>query len=216
VALYGYAHVPWMSRRQQLIPPEALPTPEARLEMFDTARQLFRWDGYRDIGIDHFARPEDGLARAQGAGQLRRNFQGYTDDPSPVLIGLGASAISRFPQGYAQNAAGTAAYTKAVRAGEFATERGHRFQGEDRLRARIIEALMCDFAVARAALVRDFAVPPDRIEALFQTARDDFGAMVQVTDQGLAIPDQARPLTRMIARSFDAYAGAAARHSPAI
>jgi oxygen-independent coproporphyrinogen-3 oxidase len=216
VALYGYAHVPWMSRRQQLIPPEALPTPEARLEMFDTARQLFRWDGYRDIGIDHFARPEDGLARAQAAGQLRRNFQGYTDDPSPVLIGLGASAISRFPQGYAQNAAGTAAYTKAVRAGAFATERGHRFRGEDQLRARIIEALMCDFAVARAALVRDFAVPPDRIEALFQTARDDFGAMVQISDQGLAIPDHARPLTRMIARSFDAYAGAAARHSPAI
>jgi oxygen-independent coproporphyrinogen-3 oxidase len=216
VALYGYAHVPWMSRRQQLIPPEALPTPEARLEMFDTARQLFRWDGYRDIGIDHFARPEDGLARAQGAGQLRRNFQGYTDDPSPVLIGLGASAISRFPQGYAQNAAGTAAYTKAVRAGAFATERGHRFQGEDTLRGRIIEALMCDFAVDRAALIRDFGVPPERIEALFQTAREDFGSMVQVTDRGLAIPDHARPLTRMIARSFDAYTGAAARHSPAI
>ena len=108
VALYGYAHVPWMSRRQQMIPSDAMPTPEERLELFETARKLFLWDGYEEIGIDHFAKPEDGMARALQAGTLRRNFQGYTDDPAPVLIGLGASSISRFPQGYAQNASGTA------------------------------------------------------------------------------------------------------------
>jgi oxygen-independent coproporphyrinogen-3 oxidase len=216
VALYGYAHVPWMSRRQQMIPSDAMPTPEERLDLFETARRLFTWDGYQEIGIDHFARPEDGMARAQRAGTLRRNFQGYTDDPAPVLIGLGASSISRFPQGFAQNASGTADHAKAIRAGQFSTHRGHRFAGEDTLRARIIEALMCDFTVSRAELLRDFDVTPARLEAMFQTAVAEFGGMVTVTDQAFVIPARARPLTRMIARAFDAYDSAKARHSSAI
>ncbi len=216
VALYGYAHVPWMSRRQQMIPSDAMPTPEERLGLFETARQLFLWDGYQEIGIDHFAKPMDGMARAQRAGRLKRNFQGYTDDPAPVLIGLGASSISRFPQGFAQNVSGTADHAKAVRAGSFATHRGHRFSGEDTLRARIIEALMCDFTVSRAELLADYDVSPARIEALFQAAMAEFGSMLTLTSAGLSIPDRARPLTRMIARAFDAYDTAQARHSSAV
>jgi oxygen-independent coproporphyrinogen III oxidase len=216
VALYGYAHVPWMSRRQQMIPSDAMPTPEERLELFETARKLFTWDGYQEIGIDHFAKPEDGMARAQRNGTLKRNFQGYTDDPAPVLIGLGASSISRFPQGYAQNASGTAEHTKAIRAGQFSTHRGHRFAGEDTLRARIIEALMCDFTVSRAELLRNFDVTPARLETLFQKAAAEFNGMVRVTDEGFVIPDRAKPLTRMIARAFDAYDSEKARHSSAV
>ncbi|MFO1202038.1 MAG: oxygen-independent coproporphyrinogen III oxidase [Tabrizicola sp.] len=216
VALYGYAHVPWMSRRQQMIPSDAMPTPEERLSLFETARQLFLWDGYVEVGIDHFAKPEDGMARALKAGTLRRNFQGYTDDTAPVLIGLGASSISRFPQGFAQNASGTAQHTKAVRDGGFSTHKGHRFQGEDTLRARIIEALMCDFRVVRSELLRDFDVTPARIEAMFQRAAAEFGDMVRVTEEGFFIPDRAKPLTRMIARAFDAYDSAKAKHSSAI
>ena len=216
VALYGYAHVPWMSRRQQMIPSDAMPTPEERLSLFDTARQLFLWDGYVEIGIDHFARPEDGMARALQAGTLRRNFQGYTDDPASVLIGLGASSISRFPQGFAQNASGTAEYTKAVRAGQFSTQKGHAFREEDLLRARIIEALMCDFRVSRAELLQSFDVKASRLEALFQAAVAQFGDMVRVTEDGLRIPDRARPLTRMIARTFDAYDQSKAKHSSAV
>lgn len=216
IALYGYAHVPWMSRRQQMIPSDAMPTPEERLSLFETARKLFLWDGYVEIGIDHFAKPEDGLARALKAGRLRRNFQGYTDDTSPVLIGIGASAISRFPQGFAQNASGTAEHTRAIREGRFSTHRGHRFAGEDLLRARIIEALMCDFRVSRAELLASHGVASARVETLFQTAVRDFGDMVRVTEEGLSIPDRARPLTRMIARAFDAYDSAKAQHSSAI
>jgi oxygen-independent coproporphyrinogen III oxidase len=216
VALYGYAHVPWMSRRQQMIPSDAMPTPEERLDLFETARQLFLWDGYQEIGIDHFAKPEDGMARAQRKGRLRRNFQGYTDDPASVLIGLGASSISRFPQGFAQNASGTADHAKAIRAGQFSTHRGHRFTGEDTLRARIIEALMCDFAVSRGELLRDFDVTSARLESLFQHAVSEFGSMVRLTADALVIPEKARPLTRMIARAFDAYDSAQARHSSAI
>jgi oxygen-independent coproporphyrinogen III oxidase len=216
VALYGYAHVPWMSRRQQMIPSDGMPTPEERLSLFETARRLFIWDGYQEIGIDHFARPTDSMARAQRAGTLRRNFQGYTDDPAPVLIGLGASSISRFPQGFAQNASATAAHTKAIREGHFSTHRGHRFTGEDTLRARIIEALMCDFAVSRSELLANFDVSPARLDALFRAAADEFAGMVRVTEDGFQIPERARPLTRMIARAFDAFNVAEARHSSAV
>ncbi len=216
VALYGYAHVPWMSRRQQMIPSESIPTPEERLDLFETARELFLWDGYAEIGIDHFARPEDGMAVAQRQGTLRRNFQGYTDDTSPVLIGLGASSISRFPQGFAQNASGTSDHTKSIRAGQFSTHRGHAFTGEDVLRARIIEALMCDFRVSRAEILRDFAVAPERLDSLFLGAVGQFPGMVELDAKGLSIPQKARPLTRIIARAFDAYDQTKAQHSAAI
>lgn len=216
VALYGYAHVPWMSRRQQLIPSDAMPTPEERLRLFETAEQLFDWDGYRAIGIDHFARPDDGLAIAQTTGRLRRNFQGYTDDTAHVLIGLGASSISRFPQGFAQNAPGTSAHTKAIREGQFSTHKGHVFAGEDKMRARIIEALMCDFTVSRAEIERDFDVTPDRLDLLFRAAADAFPGMVRLGPEGLTIPQHGRPLTRMIARAFDAYDQTKAQHSAAI
>jgi len=216
VALYGYAHVPWMSRRQQMIPSDAIPTPQERLRLFETAARLFEWDGYQAVGIDHFARPDDGLAVAARTGHLRRNFQGYTDDTAPVLVGLGASSISRFPQGYAQNVSGTADYTRAVRAGQFTTHRGHAFTAEDRLRGRIIEALMCDFHVSRAELLAGHAVTDDQLDALFGRAQAQFGTMVRLTPEGLSIPPEARPLTRMIARCFDAYDQTKAQHSAAV
>ena len=216
VALYGYAHVPWMAKRQALIPTEALPSPETRLELFDTARRLFMWDGYAEIGIDHFAKPGDSMAKAAQTGHLRRNFQGYTDDTCDVLIGLGASAISRFPQGFAQNASSTAAYQKAVRAGEMATGRGHIFKGEDTMRARMIEMLMCDFRIDGAAILRDFDITPTALDAMLtQTARQ-FPGMLRLAGHGLTIEPQGRALTRMIARAFDAYEMRAEGHSSAI
>ncbi|OYU40874.1 MAG: oxygen-independent coproporphyrinogen III oxidase [Pseudorhodobacter sp. PARRP1] len=216
VALYGYAHVPWMSRRQQMIPSDAMPTPEERLDLFEVARQMFVADGYAEIGIDHFAKPTDSMAQAAKAGRLRRNFQGYTDDTSPILIGLGASSISRFPQGYAQNAPATAAHTKAIRAGQFSTERGHAFAGEDGLRGRLIEALMCDFHINRAEILRDFAVTPEQLDALLTSAAAAFPQMLVLDAAGLSIPETSRPLTRMVARMFDAYDHARAKHSAAV
>lgn len=216
VALYGYAHVPWVSRRQQMIPSDAIPTPQERLNLFETARKLFVWDGYDEIGIDHFARPGDGMAKAAKAGTLRRNFQGYTDDTAPVLVGLGASSISRFPQGYAQNASATAVHTKAIREGHFSTHRGHAFTGEDQMRGRIIEALMCDFRVERAEILASFAVTETRLDTLLAEAAAAFPGMVTLDQTGLAILPQGRPLARMVARAFDAYDQSKAQHSAAI
>ena len=216
VALYGYAHVPWMSRRQQMIPSDTMPTPQERLSLFEVARQLFVKAGYTEVGIDHFARPTDGLAIAARNGTLRRNFQGYTDDAAPVLIGLGASSISRFPQGFAQNASGTADHSRAIRAGQFSSHRGHVFSDEDRLRGRIIEALMSDFHVSRSEILRDYGVTEDRLQALFQAAETAFPDMVVLNDAGLTIPPHAKPLTRMIARAFDGYDQSKAQHSSAV
>ena len=216
VALYGYAHVPWMARRQVMIPSDAMPTPEERLDLFEAARELFVWDGFREIGIDHFARPGDGLEIAARAGKLRRNFQGYTDDDAEVLIGLGASSISRFPQGYAQAQGGTSDYVRDVRAGRFPTHRGHRFTAEDKLRARIIEALMCDFRVDYDELRHDFGLSAAEISALVAPVLSQFRGMLETSDEALTIPDRARPLTRMIARAFDAYDLSKAGHSQAV
>lgn len=216
VALYGYAHVPWMARRQALIPSDALPTPEERLELFETARKLFIWDGFDEIGIDHFAVPSDGLAIAQKSGKLRRNFQGYTDDPADVLIGVGASAISRFPQGYAQNAPATSAHTAAIREGVFSTSRGHAFKGEDVVRSRLIEALMCDFRIKRAEILGNYDVSAAWLDRVFGEVARSFPGMVETDENGFFIPAKARALTRMIARGFDAYDLSKAGHSSAI
>ncbi|MGV8985480.1 MAG: oxygen-independent coproporphyrinogen III oxidase [Cypionkella sp.] len=215
VALYGYAHVPWMSRRQQMIPSDALPTAEERLGLYEVARELFLADGYEEIGIDHFARPTDSMAIAARTGHLRRNFQGYTDDTAPTLVGLGASSISRFPQGYAQNASGTSEHTQAIREGHFSTHRGHAFGGEDRLRARIIEALMCDFRVERAELM-GFGIDAAKVDAMLTRVAVAFPGMVTLDEVALAILPEGRPLTRMIARGFDAYDHGKALHSAAI
>jgi len=216
VALYGYAHVPWMAKRQQLIPSDALPTPETRLDLFETARRLFAWDNYAEIGIDHFATQEDGLTHALKTGRLKRNFQGYTDDQSDVLIGIGASSISRFPQGFAQNAPATSVHAKAIRAGAFSTARGHLFKGQDKLRARLIEALMCDFRIESAEILRDHAITAAELRQMYDTANSAFDGLLRITDEGLWIPPEARALTRMIARSFDAYDLSKAGHSSAI
>ena len=216
IALYGYAHVPWMARRQQMIPSDTLPRPEERLDLFDTARRLLLWDGYEEIGIDHFARPHDGLAKAARSGRLRRNFQGYTDDTSPVLIGLGASSISRFPQGFAQNAPATAQWKKAIEAGKFATSRGHTFTPSDLWRGRAIEALMCDFRLSRDELIHEYGADATMLDALIERAVSRFGDFVKRTRDGLAIPPEGQPLTRMIATVFDEYAMDKAGHSSAV
>jgi oxygen-independent coproporphyrinogen-3 oxidase len=214
VALYGYAHVPWMSRRQNMIPSDAIPTAQERLKLFEVARELFLADGYDEIGIDHFAKPTDGMAVAAKAGKLKRNFQGYTDDQAPVLIGLGASSISRFPQGYAQNVSGTSDYTASIRQGRFSTHRGHVFSGEDVLRGRMIEALMCDFRIDRAEMER--LGHRKTVAALLTEVAGQFPGMTKLDDFGLTIPFAARPLIRVIARAFDAYDQTKAKHSAAI
>lgn len=205
-----------MSRRQVMIPERELPGTEARLSLFTTARELFMADGLVQIGIDHFARPADSLARARDLGRLRRNFQGYTDDRSEVLIGLGASSISRFPQGYAQNVPATGAYTAAIRDGRMAVARGHVFTHEDAWRGRMIEALMCDFRIDLHEMTLRFGLSPAQLQHLFAPLVARFGGMIRLDPDALSITPQGRPLTRVIAQQLDGYATAPTSHSHAI
>ncbi|MEJ6390409.1 oxygen-independent coproporphyrinogen III oxidase [Gymnodinialimonas ulvae] len=214
VALYGYAHVPWMAKRQSLIPIEDLPAPEARLALFETAEEILRWDGYSRIGIDHFARPNDTLAEAERQGRLRRNFQGYTDDTCDVLIGVGASSISKFPQGFVQNTASTANYQRAVRAGDLPTGRGHVLTKDDILRSEIIEQLMCGFGYD---LRKINPAQRAKVAPILDDLARAYDGHVTRTETGVRILEASTPLTRIIARHIDAYTSTqSASHSSAI
>lgn len=216
VALFGYAHVPWMARRQKLIPTDALPSPEARLDLFDTAHALFTANGLRQIGIDHFARTGDGLDTAQKNGTMRRNFQGYTEDKSETLIGFGASSISRYPQGYAQNEPATSKYVEKIQTGTLATARGHEFKNQDLIRARIIELLLCDFVVDFAQVAQEFNTDVNTLTAMADGLDDLLPNTFTLTANKLTILPFAQTLVRIAARHFDAYDMNASGHSQAV
>lgn len=209
LALYGYAHVPWMSKRQRLIPEDALPPPPERLELSETARHILMNAGYVPIGIDHFAKPGDSMAAAAAAGHLRRNFQGYTTDRYTTLIGLGASAVSRYPHGFAQNAARTGDWAKALSERHLPTARGHVFSGADRLRGRVIEEIMCQFRVDIDAVADELGMEASQLDAdldrlllLYPDAVDQAGAQA---GRKLALSHGDGRFARIVAAVFDGY-----------
>ncbi len=213
IALFGYAHVPSFSKRQKLIPDAALPGEEDRYHLARQAAAAFTGSGYEPIGIDHFAKPADSLAIAAKTGHLRRNFQGYTDDTCPTLIGIGASSISQFAQGYVQNASATAAYIERVAAGQLAGHRGYEMTAADRLRATAINMLMCDFAIDLERLAQHAGAA--ELAPIHDTILQDFAGMV-VKDAGhIRITPAGRALTRIIAQRYDGFAGIAAQYSQA-
>ena len=216
VALYGYAHVPWMAKRQVMIPTDALPSPEERLELFDISRQMFLADGYREIGIDHYARDTDTLALADDQGRLRRNFQGYTDDASDVLIGLGASAISRYPQGYSQNETISSRYATAIAKGALATERGYEMRDEDQLRAAMIESLMCSFSLDLPAIAARFDLPVDAIRDRTAGLRARFSGQIADSGDMIRLTQSSRLIARLAAQELDSFQMPQGRHSRAM
>lgn len=143
VALFGYAHVPQLIPRQRRIDAAQLPSTEERFRQAEFGHEWLGGRGYEAVGFDHFATPSDPLAIAAREGRLSRNFQGFTDDGAAVLIGLGASAISRFPNLLVQTAKNTGRYRMRVLAGRLPAERGVLRDAEDRACGRIIEALLC-------------------------------------------------------------------------
>ncbi|MDP6707981.1 MAG: oxygen-independent coproporphyrinogen III oxidase [Alphaproteobacteria bacterium] len=204
VALFGYAHVPWMKRHQRLIDDEALPGPRARLQQFLAASERLTAAGYEAIGLDHFARADDTLAVAARQGRMHRNFQGYTEDDATALIGFGASAIGELPQGYAQNAAPIHDYKRRIGAGRLATVRGIAVTPEDRIRRAVIERLMCDLAVDLADICDRHDRPvesfDDEIELMRAFARD---GLVSLEGRAIRVHEEARPLLRSICAAFD-------------
>lgn len=218
VALFGYAHVPWMKKHQKLIDESALPGAVERVRQAAAAAGRLTALGYDAIGLDHFALPGDGLARAQRAGTLRRNFQGYTTDRAPVLLGFGASSIGSLPQGYVQNAADTPAWRRAIEEGGLAVVRGVAVSARDLLRRAAIERLMCDLEVDLGAVCRAHHATPDvfagEVAALAPLVKC---GIVVVEGDVVRVRPEARLLLRVVCAAFDRHPPrGAARYSAAV
>ena len=217
VAVFGYAHVPWFRPQQRLIEQSDLPTSPERLAQSEAAHDTLVEFGYQAIGLDHYARPDDELFAQSG--KLQRNFQGYTDDDADALIGLGASAIGRLPQGFAQNAPAVGNYSRAIAEGKLATVKGialirrrpparqhHRAAdvrhggGSGRHRARVRVVSAADFS-----------------EELEQLRPYRENGSVEIDGHRIRITEQGRPYMRLVASAFDTYLpGAKSRHSVAV
>nr|WP_149892173.1 oxygen-independent coproporphyrinogen III oxidase [Roseibium aestuarii] len=206
ISLFGYAHVPWMKKHQRLIDESLLPAPSERVAMAASARDALIAGGYCQIGLDHFALPDDSMARALETGELHRNFQGYTTDQATQLIGLGVSSIGKLDAGYVQNISDVAHWTRAIEAGDLPVARGFAFSADDRMRGHIIERLMtdhlCDLGAAAQAQGLDMDALNDARQELAPLLADGLatleGSVLTVTPQG-------RPFVRLVAAAFDAY-----------
>jgi oxygen-independent coproporphyrinogen III oxidase len=218
LALFGYAHVPWMKTHQRMIDEAALPDPAERLRQSSAAASRIEAAGYIAVGIDHFARATDRLAVAARAGKLRRNFQGYTTDSAPALIGFGASSIGSLPQGYVQNITATGEYIRAIRERGLAIAKGIAFSDEDRMRGWVIERLMCDFEIAVDELRHRFGQAAGAVlREMSFAAQGDRDGIIDFDGRTFAITRQGRPFVRSIAAAFDTYlATGVGRHSVAV
>jgi oxygen-independent coproporphyrinogen-3 oxidase len=217
-SVFGYAHVPAMMKHQQVIDEAALPGAAERLQQEQAIGDALVRAGYMRIGLDHYARPGDKLAQARMDGGLRRNFQGYTDDPADALIGFGASSIGQLPQGYVQNASDTKGWRERIEAGDLPTVRGIALTPEDGLRAAIIERLMCDLRVDIPASLRRWGFFPGWLDAELAKLQPLVAdGLVRVEGGVVTVPEPARKLVRRVASVFDAYLDpAAGRHAVAV
>ncbi|WP_353642666.1 oxygen-independent coproporphyrinogen III oxidase [Mesorhizobium sp. WSM2239] len=206
LAVFGYAHLPSVAKNQRLIEEIALPDSAARAEQAAAVAETLVAAGYREIGLDHFALPDDKLALAQTAGRLRRNSLGYSADTCKTLIGFGASAIGRVGGGYVQNEVTQDCYSRHIAAGRLATSKGHRLTTEDRVRGAIIERLMCDLEADVPAICADHGFDPIRFhhsaERLALLAED---GIVEIEDGFIRVRQEHRFVIRAVAAAFDAF-----------
>ncbi|HMN38019.1 MAG TPA: oxygen-independent coproporphyrinogen III oxidase [Hyphomicrobium sp.] len=214
IAIFGYAHLPARLKHQRLIEEKALP---GVMERFGQSRRLHRIllaAGYKAVGLDHYAKPTDKLADEE----IHRNFQGYTTDSSDALVGLGASAIGNLPQGYVQNAVAAGAYQALVNGGSLATVKGVKLTADDRVRAAVIERLMCGFELSKRELREEFGQDAEPVIAdadLLVEADQD--GLVMATEDGFKVTDMGKPFVRTICSAFDAYHGQGkAQHALAV
>ncbi|MUT31347.1 MULTISPECIES: oxygen-independent coproporphyrinogen III oxidase [Mesorhizobium] len=206
LAVFGYSHIPSFIKNQRLIDEASLPDSAARAEQDAAIAVTLIAAGYREIGLDHFALPDDDLALAQKTGRLRRNSLGYSADTCKTLIGFGASAIGRVGEGYVQNEVTRESYSRHIAAGRLATSKGYRLTDEDRARAAIIERLMCDLEADVPAICAAHGSDPihllESTERLAMLAKDG----IVVIEKGFVrVWRQHRFAIRGVAAAFDAF-----------
>lgn len=207
VAIYGYAHLPSQFRAQRMIDDDALPDAGGRLALLQNAVKRLTAAGYVHIGMDHFARPDDALAKAARRQRLQRNFQGYSTRAGLDLLGLGMSAISRLGGAYSQNSRSLRDYEAALDLNRLPVERGRWLSDEDRLRGTVIEQLLCGRAVCFSQLSAQFGVDARQhfaaaLAALAPAVQD---RLITLSDERIEVTSRGRFLLRALAMPFDAY-----------
>ncbi|GHF26485.1 coproporphyrinogen-III oxidase [Kordiimonas sediminis] len=219
ISVFGYAHVPWFKKHQQLLNEEELPDLDARAKQEKIIGDALIAAGYEAIGFDHFAKPEDSIALAARVGSLRRNFQGYTDDPADYLLAFGASAISKLPGGFVQNDPHTGKYRELVaKNGGSGASKGVPITQDDMIRSEIIMTLMCNYHVNITRICEKYGVWATDFEEdlakLVPLVRD---GLCRVKGYNVTVMPAARSLVRVVASAFDGYLdNAQVRHSKAV
>ena len=207
IAVFNYAHVPWLKKHMVLIREETLPPPDAKFGLIRLIGDKLGHAGYRFIGMDHFARPDDELARAQKEKTLYRNFQGYTTKKNAELVGAGVTAISMLDRAYFQNARALPDYAARILSGRLGTFRGFRLSADDRMRREIISRIMCDLEIDRAKVLAPFGESFDRTFASEIAILEGFvsDGLLEITPERIRITDLGRIFLRNIAMVFDGY-----------
>jgi oxygen-independent coproporphyrinogen III oxidase len=207
LAVFGYAHVPWLKPHQNKLDPAAIPTPLQRVELFLLAHEMLTERGYLPIGLDHFALPDDELSVAWRERRLHRNFMGYTTMRDVPVIGLGMSAISELPDQYMQQTVRLSRWWNAVEKGESVVEKGCHVTAEDRLRRDVINGLMCNLEVRFSVIEERWGVNfkdhfADALAALEGMQEE---GLVEVSDEAVTVTSSGRLLVRNVAMPFDAH-----------
>lgn len=201
IALYSYAHVPWLKGNgQRGFSEEDLPTPDQKRAMYEAAKARLIEVGYFEIGMDHFALPSDSLYKAMETGSLHRNFMGYTQSKTRLMIGLGMSSISDSWTGFAQNEKNLETYTHRVQQGELPVYRGHILSEEDELIRTHILNLMTQFRTTWTDESGYFEDLPSCLESLLPMQED---GLLQIGEQSVQVFEAGKPFIRNICMAFD-------------
>lgn len=207
IALFNYAHVPWLKKHQSVFKEEWLPPPATKLEVFELAIRSLLGQGYRYIGMDHFALPDDELTRAQADGTLRRNFMGYTTCADSDLYAFGPSSIADLDRAYLQNERNVHAYLELMGARDLPVVRGMDLSDDDRLRREVINRLFCLLRVDKADVAARFGIDFDATfaDALAALAPLEADGLVALTPDAIRVTPRGQILLRNVAMVFDAY-----------
>jgi len=207
LAIFNYAHVPWLKKTMRKFDETTLPAPDVKLQILQYTIDFFEGHGYRMVGMDHFAKPEDELFTAIEKGELHRNFQGYTTKGGANLIGMGLTSIGEGPGYYAQNTKDMARYEEAIDAGRLPFEKGVELNNDDKIRKAVIMELMANFAVDIPRVEQEFGIDfkvyfSDALQSLQEFVEGD---LVTISDEKISVSPTGTLLIRNIAMPFDAY-----------
>ncbi|MFT5170739.1 MAG: oxygen-independent coproporphyrinogen-3 oxidase [Candidatus Marinamargulisbacteria bacterium] len=207
IALYSYAHVPWLKSHQCLIKEDDLPTADQKLEIFLQARKQFTSSRYKAIAMDHFACETDELATAFESGTLFRNFMGYTTKPANHFIGLGATSIGYVAGAFVQNVHQVSDYQKALDQGKLATQKGLTLSKDDLIRQSVIQDLMCKFTIKKATLDNRFGILFDQYFLDAKTHLDtcEKEGLIQQSESDIRLTELGKLFVRNICIGFDKY-----------